>query len=209
MRWVTMATTAEPEGDRPGKIRTWWHPLLANFLRWQLGKHYEVQEEVSVGKKPLQIDILLLHREQGELPEQARKMLAGLVEYLNEYTLVELKSPSETLRSGDFQTLLAYALLYRAQNRPTLEPSRLTLIIIAPHLSKPYTEELRLLGVTIQQQQAGISLLQGGMLGGHSAWLLETAVLAGTDHPVLSLFSPRFLQQGTQTYVELRDAGYT
>ena len=50
----------QPAGElesRPGKIRTWWHPLLANMLRWQLGSHYEVQEEVPVGKKPLQIGV--------------------------------------------------------------------------------------------------------------------------------------------------------
>jgi hypothetical protein len=58
-----MTTPAEPEGGKPGKIRTWWHPLLAGFLRWQLGSHYELFEEVPVGKKPLQIDFLLLHAE--------------------------------------------------------------------------------------------------------------------------------------------------
>ena len=44
------------------------------MLRWQLGSHYEVHEEVPVGKKPLQIDLLLLHREQGELPQTVRRM---------------------------------------------------------------------------------------------------------------------------------------
>jgi hypothetical protein len=51
-----MTSPAAPEPDSPGKIRTWWHPLVAGFLRWQLRDHYEVQEEVPVGKKPLQID---------------------------------------------------------------------------------------------------------------------------------------------------------
>jgi hypothetical protein len=45
-----------------------------------------------------------LHKTQGELSEMARTLLAGLAEYLNEYTLVELKSPSDTLRAGDFRT---------------------------------------------------------------------------------------------------------
>ncbi len=181
---------------------------LPAFLRWLLGSHYDVQEEVPVGKKPLQIDLLLLQKEWGELSEQARKVLAGLVEYLNDYTLVELKSPSDTLRAGDFQTLLAYTLLYRAQNQPALAPGRLTLLVIAPHLSNPYREELHLLGVTPQPEQPGIWRLQGGTLG-HPAWLLETAALAGRDHPVLTLLSPRFLRQGAQTYEELRQAGYT
>src|SRR5262249_29786990 len=77
--------------SKPGKTRTWWHPLLASFLRWQLSGYYQLFEEVPVGQKPLQIDILLLHKEKGELPERARRILAGLVERLAEYTLIELK----------------------------------------------------------------------------------------------------------------------
>src|SRR5262249_43644026 len=162
---------AEPEGSRPGKVRTWRHPLLAGFLRWQLEGHYEVQEEVPGGKKPLQIDILLLHKQQGELPERTLRLLAGVVGHLNSDNVVELKSPSDTLRAGDFQTRVAYALLYRSQNQPLLEPSRLTLVVIAPRLTSPYAEELRLLGVTTHKEQDGVWRLEGGMLGGHSAWL--------------------------------------
>src|SRR5436305_90193 len=118
------SASPQPAGQQaattPGKIRTWWHPLLANLLRWQLGSHYHLEEEVPVGQKPLQIDLLLLQKEQGELPPSARQILAGLVEYLDEWTLLEFKSPSDTLRAGDLQTFLAYALLYRAQNQPLL-----------------------------------------------------------------------------------------
>ena len=103
---------ASPESQPPGKMRTWWHPLLVSVLRWQLTDHYRVEEEVNVGTKPLQIDILLLRLLEGDLPESVCRILAGLVECLNEYTLLEFKSPSDTLRAGDFQTFLAYALLY-------------------------------------------------------------------------------------------------
>ncbi len=203
-----MTSPAAPDPDKPGKIRTWWHPLLAGFLRWQLGSHYDVREEVPVGKKPLQIDFLLLHKTQGELSDHARTLLAGLAEYLNEYTLVELKSPSDTLRAGDFRTLLAYALLYCSGQQETLEPARMTLIVIAPRLTRPYEQEMRLLGVTPRQEQPGIWRLEGGTLG-HAVWLLETSVLAGQDHPVLTLISPEFLRNRVQVYDQLRQAGYT
>ncbi len=140
----------EPQPVQPGKIRTWWHLLLASLLRWQLGNAYHVEEEVPVGQKPLQIDILLLRKEQGELPARARQVLAGLVGYLGEITLLEFKSPSDTLRAGDFQTFLSYALLYRAQNDALLAPDRLHLLVLAPRLTKPYREELRVLGVIAQ-----------------------------------------------------------
>src|SRR5437870_5405510 len=54
----------EPTPQPSGKTRTWWHPLLANLLRWPLGEHYRVEEEVNVGRKPLQIDVLLLPPDQ-------------------------------------------------------------------------------------------------------------------------------------------------
>jgi len=151
------ASPTPPAPDsKPGKIRTWWHPLLASFLRWQLGSHYHLEEEMPVGQKPLQIDILLLRRLQADLPKHVQQVLAGLVEYLNDYTLVEFKSPSDTLRVGDFQTFLAYALLYRAQTEPLLDPSKFHLVVIAPRLSKPYRDELDILGVTAREGPAGI-----------------------------------------------------
>jgi hypothetical protein len=149
-----------------------------------------------------------LRREAGELPEGARRVLAGLAEYLGELTLVEFKSPSDTLRAGDFQTFLAYAWLYRAQTEPLLDPSRLHLLVLAPRLTKLYRDELRTLGVTPGQVENGVWSLQGGVAG-HPTWLLETETLAGVSHPLLTLFSPTFLHQGLQTYELLHQAGYT
>jgi hypothetical protein len=194
--------------EQPGKTRTWWHPLLASLLRWQLGSHYRLEEEVPVGRKPLQIDLLLLRREQGELPARARQVLAGLAEYFNELTLVEFKSPSDTLRAGDFQTFLAYAFLYRAQNQPLLDPDKLNLLVIAPRLTRPYRDELRTLGVTPQPHEPGIWRLEGGVIV-HRAWVLETEGLAGRDHPLLTLFSPQLLQDHVGTYDMMRQGGYT
>jgi hypothetical protein len=200
---------SEPEpATKPGKIRTWWHPLLASMLRWQLGSHYQLEEEIPVGQKPLQIDILLLRKEQGELPASARKILAGLVEYLGELTLLEFKSPSDTLRAGDFQTFLAYALLYRAQNQPLLEPCNLHLLVLAPRLTRPYREELRVLSVTAEAQERGVWRLQGGLMV-HPTWVLETEELAGLDHPLLTLVSPILLKNRSATYDLFLQAGYT
>jgi hypothetical protein len=145
--------------------------------------------EVNVGKKPLQIDVLLLQQQSRELPESARRILAGLVEYLNVLTLLEFKSPSDTLRVGAFQTLLAYVLLYRAQNKPLLPFSELNVLVIAPRLTAPFRTELRACGVTAEDEQEGIWRLQGGLVP-HSTWVLETELLAGREHPLLTLFSP-------------------
>jgi hypothetical protein len=199
----------EPESPQRGKTRTWWHPLLVNVLRWQLADYYRVEEEVNIGQKPLQIDVLLLRQQSSDLPESVRQMLAGFAEYLNEWTLVEFKSPSDTLRAGDFQTFLAYALLYREQNDPLLDPSRLNLLVLAPKLTETYRAELEICAVTVEEsEQAGIRRLRGGMLGRHAAWVVETDVLADLSHPMLTVFSPRLLREGVAISQQLRHEGY-
>ena len=60
-------------GDRPGKTRTWWHPLLTRLMDHVLARAYTVQDEVLVGKLPLRVDILLIRREDGELSEASRR----------------------------------------------------------------------------------------------------------------------------------------
>ena len=57
-----------------------------------------------------EIDLLLLHREQGELPGTVRRILAGLVEYLGEFTLVECYARSMLFCS--WQTVLVGDPLY-------------------------------------------------------------------------------------------------
>ena len=57
------------ETDRPGKTRTEWHPLLVAMLRFALDPAFRVEAEVSLGKPPLRLDILLVRREGGKIPE--------------------------------------------------------------------------------------------------------------------------------------------
>jgi hypothetical protein len=60
--------------------------------------------------------------------------------------------------------------------------------------------------VTPSQQKPGIWALEGGVVS-HRTWLLETGALAGLEHPLLTRFSPQFLNQGPQTYAQLRQGG--
>ncbi len=198
---------SDDPNSQPGKTRTWWHPLLVNLLRWQLGSHYRVDEEVAVGQKPLQIDVILILKEQGELPTHARDMLAGLVEHLGESTLIEFKSPSDTLRAGDLHTFLAYSLLYRAQNEPLLDRSKLHLVVIAPRLTKPFVDELGILGVTAEAEEAGVWRLHGGAVV-HPMWVLATEELAGVEHPLLTVMSPTFRRDRFAVYDSLSRVGY-
>ena len=48
---------------------------------------------------------------------------------------------------------------------------------------------------------------QGGLVI-HPTWVLETEELAGLSHPLLTLFSPRFLEDAAGTYDALQQGGY-
>ena len=93
-------TDRSERADRPGKTRTWWHPLLARLLDYELATAYAVRDEVLVGKLPLRVDILLIRREAGQLSEASRRDLSVLVPLLNRFTLIEFKGPTDTLEPG-------------------------------------------------------------------------------------------------------------
>jgi len=97
--------SAEPAG-RPGKTRTPWHPLLERLLDFALSSAYTVVPEVLVGKIPLRVDILLVRRERGELPEAKRREVSALLPLLKRFTLIEFKGPTDSLQRGDFAQLL-------------------------------------------------------------------------------------------------------
>jgi hypothetical protein len=129
------------------------------------------------------------------------------VERLGPLTLIEFKGPTDSLRTGDFQTFLAYMLLYRSQNYPLFDPGQMHLVVIAPSLTKAYRDEIRKLGLTEQLDEAGIWSVRGGVLG-HPFWVLETNVLAGLTHPLLTLVSPQLLEKQSVVYDDLQGAGY-
>ena len=86
-------------GERPGKTRTLWHPLLVRLLGHSLSSAYTVHDEVLVGKMPLRVDILLVRREKGELPESKRREVSALLPLLNRFTLLEFKGPTDSLEA--------------------------------------------------------------------------------------------------------------
>ena len=66
---MTQQPGSSEHGDQPGKTRTWWHPLLVRMLAFALDSAFKVEQEVSVGKLPLCVDILLVRREKGQVSE--------------------------------------------------------------------------------------------------------------------------------------------
>jgi hypothetical protein len=191
---------------RPGKIRTWWHPLLARLLDHVLASAYTVQDEVLVGKMPLRIDLLLIRREAGLLSEASRRDLSALVPLLNYWTLIEFKGPTDALEPGDVAQLLGCAFLWHSQQTERLPLADISLIVLAPNTNQALRDELQSLGCQAREQEAGISRVMGLPF---TTWLVETDVMAQRGQPILSLVSRVFLGEPRRIIEQLTATGYT
>jgi hypothetical protein len=200
--------TQEGEADKTasfGKTRTWWHPLLVSLLKKLLGDAYEVQAELHVGRIPLRVDVALIRREGGDLPEPARRDLALLVEHLNRFTLLEFKGPTDALERGDLDYVVGLAHLYRSQQAEGVHHTELTLMVLAPTKNKPFDDELALSGYAAEELERGVHRIGGPTF---PTLLIETDYTTGADQPVLTLFSRAFLRETRRIMDQLSTAGY-
>jgi len=191
--------------DRPGKTRTWWHPLLARLLDFELATGYAVWDEVLVGKLPLRVDILLIRREAGQLSEASRRDLSVLVPLLNRFTLIEFKGPTDTLEPGDLAQLAGCAFLWHSQPAERVPQADISLIVLAPRVNDGVRDELRCLGWQIGEHEAGVHCITGGPF---TMWLIETDVMAELGQPVFSLVSRVFLNEHERIIEQLTRTGH-
>lgn len=198
------AHTSEGTG-RPGKTRTWWHPLLARLLDHALATAYSVWEEVLVGRLPLRVDILLVRREAGELSETSRRDLSVLLPLLSRFTLIEFKGPTDALERGDLAQLLGCAFLWHSQQEASIPQAEISLIVLAPSVNEAFRGELHALGWQIGEHEAGVHRITGGPF---TTWLVETDVMAKLGQPVLALMSRVFLKDHERIIEQLTRTGH-
>ncbi len=143
---------------------------------------FKVEQEVSVGKLPLQVDILLIRREGGQLSEIGMRELAELLPLLNRFTLIEFKGPTDAMARGDFARLVGCSYLWHSQLSEPVPHEEVSLIVLAPVASGALRDELRLLGCEVKQHEAGIFAVTRLPF---TTWLVETDVMAErAAHPV-------------------------
>jgi hypothetical protein len=192
-------------GERPGKARTWWHPLLARLLDHELATAYSVWEEVLVGKLPLRVDILLVRRETGELSEASRRDLSVLVPLLNRFTLIEFKGPTDTLEPGDLAQLVGCAFLWHSQQEASIPQAEISLMVLAPSVNEAVRDEVQSFGWQIGEHKSGVHRITGGPL---TMWLVETDIMAKLGQPVLSLVSRVLLSDRERIIEQLTRTGH-
>lgn len=178
--------------ETPGKTRTWWHPVFVNTLGHVLGDAYDVTGEFSVGKMPLRLDVVVVHRLRKRRP--AFNDLPQLVELFSQYTLIEFKSPKDKLERGDIPHFFGASLLWFSQQKTQTKADGVTSVIVAPRFNGPAKKDLERLGCSSREVSAGVYYIQGFSF---SAWVVESDIL-GKDDPVIAFFSRLFVRNPRQ-----------
>jgi hypothetical protein len=199
------ANSSESPDERAGRVLTWWHPLLARMLEWVLSEAYEVVGELHVGRMPLRLDVVMLRRISGRLSEEALRELPILASRLNLLTLIEFKSPTDSLQTGDLDHFYGLAHHFRGQQRPIPLRSDLTLIILAPQISAQFREDIARSRLSLQEHDPGVHSLEDAFF---ETWVIETDRIAGAREPILTLFSRVFLQNARRIIDEWKQTGY-
>jgi hypothetical protein len=188
--WTLFAMPNRDETGSPGKTRTWWHPLLVGLLKHELSPVFEVRDEVRVGTLPLQADIVLVRRGAAAIPDSARRSFGALAERLNRWTLIEFKSPVDSLERGDLGRLFGVAHLFIAQQAEEISASDVSLVILAPSSTKPFEAEVQQLGLRWTRDEPGVLRIEGHVF---TTWLLESDEFTSLEEPGLTVFSRGFL----------------
>jgi len=175
------------------------------MLDFVLASAFKVEEEVSVGRMPLRVDILLVRREGGQLSEVKRQELSALVPLLNRFTLIEFKGPTDAMERGDFAQLVGCSFLWHSQQTEAVPHDEVSLVVLAPTVTGRLRDELRSLACEVAQHEPGVFRVVGLPF---VTWLVETDLMAERGQPVLSLVSRVFLRDRRRIIETLAQTGH-
>lgn len=179
-------------------------PALVRILDWRIGDAYDVRDEVNVGELPLRADIVLIRRESGETTELARRDLGVLIAHMNQWTLIEFKSPTDSLEQGDVDKLLGVTQLFCAQQRERIPSAQLTVMILAPDVNEPFRQDLETRDYEIVEEDRGQYRIDGAVF---PMRMFATNRLKGGGQLATRFFSRIGLRDPQSIIQELKAAG--
>lgn len=122
-----------------GKLQ--WHPAFSAALHIELEEELEkihIEEEHLLGKKPMQIDILVI-KKNTEMP--IRKNIGKI---FRKYNIIEYKSPDDYLSINDFYKVYGYACFYQSDTEKVMEikPEEITITFVSNHYPKKMLQHI-------------------------------------------------------------------
>ena len=180
-----------------------WHYMVAGVFEFLLRpRGYKVDSFVKVGTLPLEIDIVVVHQPQARSTDFER--LDFIFQRLGPVTVIEYKGPDDDLVIGDFDRLLAYALLYRMKQK-IARYADMTTMTISAKLGETYKQALRAEGIALVKEADGVYRGDGAMFRHFAIAVDELPKEEVQARPLLPLgrahkgqFGPLFGQDPTE-----------
>ena len=140
-----------------------WHPLFVTSLKEALSDagpgEVDIQAEVALSSKPLDIDVLVV-KKSGDA--RLRHPLAGI---FRTYNLFEFKSPGDHLGPNDFDKGMAIAYLYKAiEHRKALTLESFTVTFASRRRPRAMLDMIRKRGLAVLENKPapGFYRIEGG-----------------------------------------------
>ena len=118
----------------------------------------QIEAEHLLGKKPLQIDLLVIKKQSGQ------KIEKNIGRIFRTYNIIEYKSPDDYLSINDFYKVYGYTCFFQSDTEKILEidPQELTITFVTNHYPKKMLRHLqRVRGISTVKCGSGIYELTG------------------------------------------------
>lgn len=119
-----------------------WHPGFNAVMQIEFEEECDklrFEAEHNLGKKPLQIDLLVVKLDGGA---SIRKNIGRI---FRKYNIIEYKSPKDYLSVNDFYKVMGYTCFYQADTKHVLEiqPDELTITFVSSQYPKSMMKHLK------------------------------------------------------------------
>lgn len=173
----------------PNRV-TGWHPGFAQMVSERGPGDIEVRAEVQLSRQPRRADLLLVRRTDKANNNRPARTLLRLWPLIEKVGLVEFKSPSSELRSGDLIKLWSYGFEYLQLHIDELARSdELTLVLVTPSITNTLRIELGFAGCTLEPLGDGYHRIAGGVQCLKTYLVVTGEVAPAENDAYLSIFS--------------------
>lgn len=150
---------SEENGSKNDQILQ-WHPAFFAGIQIELEEDVdclEFTQEYSLGRKPMEMDVLIKKEEKRILKKSIGKIF-------RRYNVIEYKSPNDYLSIDDYYKTYAYTYFYKSDRSPvdSVKIGELTVSLVSESCPRKLLEHLKTKrGFQIQEKYPGIYYVVG------------------------------------------------
>lgn len=179
-------------------INIQWHPAFCAAAELELSSSQAVldfQREYNLSKKPLQIDLLVIKKQEDACIENE------IGHIFRQYNVLEFKSPDDGMTVDDFFKTIGYACIYKGlgEKANQIPINQLTVSLFREGYPREMFRVLEEYGFEIKKKYKGIYYIDGLFI---PAQVVVTRELEGRKHRSLKILSRNVMAEDVRGFIE-------